>query len=96
VVEDENGCRHHHYFGGHHYGHGEGTDTGDDRTASIIVRSVNPADGTVTIDWEGAPNGELLDMPLDQPEWLAEVLGIPLPDQRTLAEITGLIVRIEE
>lgn len=35
-------------------------------------------------------------LPLDQPDWLAEVLGIPQPDNRTLAEITGLMVRIEE
>lgn len=100
VVEDENGCRHHHYFRGHHYGHqypdGGSADTSDGQTASIIVRSVNPADGTVTIDWDGMPDGGLRDMPVDQPTWLAEVLGIPLPDQRTLAEITGLIVRIEE
>jgi hypothetical protein len=100
VTEDENGCRHHHYFRGHHTGHqypdGEDADSSNGQTASIIVRSVNPEEGTVTIDWEGAPNGELLDMPLDQPEWLAEVLGIPQPDNRTLAEITGLIVRMDE
>lgn len=50
---------------------------------------------TVSIDWDGAPDGGLRDMPLDPPAWLAEVLGIPQPDRRTLAEITGLIVRIE-
>jgi VCBS repeat-containing protein len=100
VLRDGGHCDHHHdNDSSHHNGidHSEhkGYRGGDDDCgARIVVRSVDPKAAPVKIDWNGKPGKDFLSLPVNQPDWLAQSLGIPQADKRSLAEITGLVVRI--
>ena len=96
VMREEDDC--HNDKGNHNgYDHGEqkGYAGGDhERGASIVVRSIDPNATPVSIDWNGSAGSDFMSLPVTQPDWLAQSLGIPQPDRRSLAEITGLVVRI--
>ena len=69
-------------------------DRGHDRGASIVVRSTDSNAAPGSIDWNGSAGSDFMRLPVTQPDWLAQSLGIPQPDRRSLAEITGLVVRL--
>ena len=56
---------------------------------------LHPKAAPVTVDWNGSASSEFTSLPVNQPDWLPQFLGIPQPDKRSLAEITVLVVRVK-
>ncbi|MGP1680621.1 MAG: Ig-like domain-containing protein, partial [Burkholderiales bacterium] len=111
VREEDERDHHHGDDSGHHNGDDDGEHKayagsagnngnngdgdGEDRGASIVVRSSDPNAAPITIDWNGSASSNFTNLRVTQPDWLAQSLGIPQPDKRSLAEITGLVVRLK-
>lgn len=97
-MRDEDDCNHDNgnHNGFDHSEHNGCTGGDDDRGACIMVRSIDPKAVPVKIDWNSKAGNNFTSLPLNQPDWLPEFLGIPQPDRKTLAEITGLVVTVKE
>ena len=70
-------------------------DDDDPHGACIVVHSKDPNASPFDIDWDSRPDERFMSLPIDQPAWLPEFLGVPPRDDRSLAEITGLVVKVE-